>query len=157
MKTELLIQICSIIASVSAAVGIIWKIAKKAIVEGAKDSIESSVSKSAKLQEDRLQALETKLDTQMQNLDEKLDAFISSQVTSNEVTKQALLSTTRDRINEAHTLYMSKGFIGSHSLFVIEELYKSYKILGGNTFVDRQMEDIRGLKIISAEELEYKD
>lgn len=47
---------------------------------------------------------------------------------------------------------MSKGFIGAHTLFVMEELYNSYKELGGNSFIDRQMEDIRELEVKSAED-----
>ena len=46
---------------------------------------------------------------------------------------------------------MKKNFIGAHSLFVVEELYTAYKELGGNSFIDRQMEDIRSLEVISAE------
>ena len=150
---DLVVQICSIIASVSAAVGVVWKLMKKAIVNGAKESIKDSVEASASQQSLQIQAIETALNQKMDNLDTKIDAFIETQSTSNDTTKQALLASTRDRINEAHALYMQKNYIGAHSLFVIEELYKSYKILGGNSFVDRQMEDIRRLRIVNAEEV----
>ena len=36
-----------------------------------------------------------------------------------------------------------------------EELYSSYTALGGNSFITHQMEDIRELKLISAEMEQY--
>ena len=45
----------------------------------------------------------------------------------------------------------TKGVIGAHSLFIVEELYASYEKLDGNSFIYRQIEDIRELQVRSAQ------
>lgn len=135
-----IVYICGVITSIAAAVTVIIGVLKKAIKKATEDTIKTEVS-----------SLKESFDEQLKALNEKLLEYRAVQDNTDEVIKKALLSTTRDRINQAHDIYMEKEYIGAHSLFVIEELYASYKALGGNSFIDRQMEDIRGLEVRSAE------
>lgn len=135
-----IVYICGVITSIAAAVTVIIGVLKKAIKKVTEDTIKTEVS-----------SLKESFDEQLKALNEKLLEYRAVQDNTDEVIKKALLSTTRDRINQVHDIYMEKQYIGAHSLFVIEELYTSYKALGGNSFIDRQMEDIRGLEVRSAE------
>lgn len=135
-----IVYICGVITSIAAAVTVIIGVLKKAIKKATEDTIKTEVS-----------SLKESFDEQLKALNEKLLEYRAVQDNTDEVIKKALLNTTRDRINQAHDIYMEKEYIGAHSLFVIEELYTSYKALGGNSFIDRQMEDIRGLEVRSAE------
>lgn len=53
----------------------------------------------------------------------------------------------KDRIVQAHDYFCGKGSIGKYSLATIEELYQVYKDLGGNSFVESLMHEIRELEI----------
>lgn len=135
-----IISIASAIATIAAAVGIISKYLKKTLNKQIKESMEESSGEYKKYFNEELLELKN-----------TIQSYIENQHEQNEQVRKCLLSSTRDRINQAHDYYMRKGFIGAHSLFVVEELYTSYKQLGGNSFVDRQMEDIRDLEVRSAE------
>lgn len=135
-----ILYVCGAIASVAAAAGIISRIMKKAVTRATEASIHSA-----------MKAYKEDIEKQISELNSKMAAYIETQEKADERLRKNLLSSTRDRINQAHDYYTRKRFIGTHSLFVIEELYKSYKELGGNSFIDRQMEDIRELEVRSAE------
>lgn len=136
----LIASICGAIGSIAAAVGIISKFLKKTLTKQIKESMEESHAQYVAC-----------TNKELTELKQSIENYINSQNEQNEQVRKCLLSSTRDRINQAHDYYMRKNFIGSHSLFVVEELYTSYKQLGGNSFVDRQMEDIRDLEVRSAE------
>lgn len=140
ISLDTILYICGAIVTISGAAVIINKLLKKTIENTTKDSISKAMKDNQKI-----------LNCQIKELKCSLDNHISSNDNDNKVVRSALLSITRDRINQAHDYYMRKGFIGAHSLFAVEELYTSYKQLGGNSFVDRQMEDIRDLEVRSAE------
>lgn len=135
-----LVYICTLIASVAGAAGIVAKVFKNQISKQVKEIIGDNNNKNS----DRF---ESKLD----ELHAIISQFTETQTKDNELVKRALLSTIRDRINQAHDYYMKRGFIGAHSLFVLEEMYTCYKELGGNSFVDKQMEELRDLPVESAE------
>lgn len=137
---EIILYICTVITSISAAATIIVKISKKAIKKVTEETIKTTMNE-----------CQEKLDKRIEELHAKLESFIQNQRQADERVRKSLLANTRDRINQAHDYYMKKGYIGAHSLFIIEELYVSYKELGGNSFIDRQMEDIRELEVKSAE------
>ena len=137
---ETLLYICGIITSVAAAAAIVIKVAKKAIKSVTEETITKTISDSQKV-----------LNEQIQTLNSQLQEYMKKQDESDERIRRSLLASTRDRINQAHDYYMNKEYIGAHSVFIIEELYSSYKELGGNSFIDRQMEDIRDLEVVSAE------
>ena len=135
-----LLYFAGAIATISAAIGIITKVTKKIITNTVKDSFEKSLDKYSET-----------FDSKIKDLNDAIQEFITNQNLYNNQIRKALLNSTRDRINQAHDYYVRKKFIGAHSLYVVEELYSSYKELGGNTFIDRQMEDLRNLEVRSAE------
>lgn len=159
---DIVIYICTLIASISGASIVIGKAIKKSVSSAAKEIIDERLKKSDEEHkksidemEDRMNkkinALQNSVDTQISEIRKQLDQLTKSQNDVNNKMKSALLASTRDRINQAHDYYMRKDFIGSHSLYIIEQLYQSYKELGGNSFISDQMKDIHGLEVRSAE------
>lgn len=159
---DIVIYICTLIASISGASIVIGKAIKKSVSSAAKEIIDERLKKSDEEHkksidemEDRMNkkinALQNSVDTQISEIRTQLDKLTKSQNDVNNKMKSALLASTRDRINQAHDYYMRKDFIGAHSLYIIEQLYESYKELGGNSFISDQMKDIHGLEVRSAE------
>lgn len=140
INIDIILQIGTWIITVSSAVGIVIKVLKKFLKNITTEILRSELS-----------TYQTSINEKLEDMNTKLCEFIDSQNSSNESMKSALLASTRDRINQAHDYYMRKKFIGAHSLYVIEELYTTYTKLGGNSFISRQMEDIRELEVRSAE------
>ena len=140
LNIDMIVYICTTIIAMSTVGGIVIKGFKKSIEKTTKEIIHSEIATCIQ-----------NIETEIKSLRDYVQDFISEQKITNKQTKKSLLASTRDRINEAHDYYMKKNFIGAHSLFVVEELYTAYKELGGNSFIDRQMEDIRSLEVISAE------
>lgn len=159
---DIVIYICTLIASISGASIIIGKVIKKSVSSAAKEVIDDRLKKSDEEHkksidemEDRMNkkisSLQNSVDKQISEIREQLDQLSKSQKDVNKKMKSALLASTRDRINQAHYYYMRKDFIGAHSLYIIEQLYESYKELGGNSFISDQMKDIHSLEVRSAE------
>lgn len=159
---DIVIYICTLIASISGASIVIGKAIKKSVSSASKEIIDERLKKSDEEHrksidemEDRMNkkinALQNSIDTQIYQISTQLDKLTKSQNDVNNKMKSALLASTRDRINQAHDYYMRKDFIGAHSLYIIEQLYESYKELGGNSFISDQMKDIHGLEVRSAE------
>lgn len=159
---DIVIYICTLIASISGAAIIIGKVIKKSVSSAAKEIIDERLKKSdeehKKSIDDmeyrmnkKISALQDSVDTQILEIRKQLDDITRSQNDVNSKMKSALLASTRDRINQAHDYYMRKDFIGTHSLYIIEQLYESYKELGGNSFIKDQMKDIHSLEVRSAE------
>lgn len=159
---DVVIYVCTLIASISGAAIVIGKVIKKSVSSAAKEIIDERLKKSDEEHkksindmEDRMNkkisALQNSVDTQISEIRKQLDDLTRSQNDVNTKMKSALLASTRDRINQAHDYYMRKDFIGTHSLYIIEQLYESYKELGGNSFISDQMKDIHGLEVRSAE------
>lgn len=142
---ETLLYLCGAIVTIASAAGVISKVVKKSFEKSLKQSVN-----------EYYKVYSASFDSKLEELSKEIHEYIQSQNSSNTQVLKALLASTRDRINQAHDYYTKLGYIGAHSLFVVEELYTSYKELGGNSFVDRQMEDIRDLKVISAESVEDK-
>ena len=159
---DIVIYICTLIASISGASIIIGKAIKKSVSSAAKEVIDERLKKSDEEykksiheMEDRMNntisSLQNSVDKQISEIREQLDQLSKSQNDVNKKMKSALLASTRNRINQAHDCYMRKDFIGAHSLYIIEQLYESYKELGGNSFISDQMNDIHSLEVRSAE------
>ena len=158
---ELLVKIAAGITSVAGAVAIITKVIKRAIsiaihddMELHQKAIDESISKNQAVLDAKIDTMQKLLNNEMKSLQSQLQDYIDKQDDINDQMTSALLASTRNAINQAHDFYMKKQFIGSHSLFVITELYAAYKKLGGNSFVSQQMQDIKGLEVKSAESIE---
>lgn len=158
---ELLVKIAAGITAVAGAVAIITKVIKRAIsiaihddMELHQKAIDESISKNQAVLDAKIDTMQKLLNNEMKSLQSQLQDYIDKQDDINDQMTSALLASTRNAINQAHDFYMKKQFIGSHSLFVITELYAAYKKLGGNSFVAQQMQDIKGLEVKSAESIE---
>lgn len=144
IQLDVVLYICGIITSVAAATTIISKTLKNAITKATQKTIKEEIA-----------GLQESFSNQLEELNKKLREYQDLNDVSDKQVRKALLGLIRDRINQAHDIYVEKEFIGAHSLFVIEELYSSYKSLGGNSFIDHQMEDIRSLQVESAETINH--
>lgn len=144
MDLTVIVTSCAAITTVSAASAVVYKIFSKSIKKIAGETIKEEV--------DRVFGL---YDTQLSEINKKLNDLRDELDRSTGQTREAFLSLIRERINQIHQEYVPKGWIGAHTLFIVEELYKMYKALGGNSFIDRHMEDIRALEVRSAEDMSH--
>ena len=161
IDVELIVKIAAGITAVAGAVAVIIKVMKRAISAAIHDdmelhqkSIDESISKNQAVLDAKIDTMQQILNNEMKSLQTQLQSYIDKQDDINDQMTSALLASTRNAINQAHDFYMKKQFIGSHSLFVITELYAAYKKLGGNSFVSQQMQDIKSLEVKSAESIE---
>ena len=141
------LYVAGALLTISAAGAVLCKWVKKAISAAIHEDMEISQNKMNK----KLDEVQKKLNDEMAVLKDHLTEYIEKQDETNDQMKSALLASTRDRINQAHDYYTKKKFIGAHSLFIVEELFAAYRKLGGNSFIIRQMDDIRELEVRSAE------
>lgn len=139
---EIVLYIAGAIVTLSGALTIIYKIFKKSITNVSEDLISSSINKHTE-----------ETNKQIQELSNQLKGLTIRSEEANENLQHTLMSLCRDRINQAFDYYTTKGFIGSHSLFTIDELYDSYKKLGGNGYVEEQMKVLHSLDLKSAEQI----
>lgn len=140
INLELIVYLCSTLITICTACGLIFRALKKSFRKSTQEVFKEEIK-----------SYQESIDHKLLEMDKKLEKFLASQDASSQQLRTSMLASTRDRINQAHDYYMNKGFIGAHSLFVVEDLYTAYKQLGGNSFVDRQMEDLRSLEVRSAE------
>lgn len=148
---DTVLYICGLIVSISGAAAVINRVVKKSLNKTMKDSIDKYYSSYSESFNDKLDDVYAQLESSLQCVHQELVTYKELQQEANEKVRRSLLASMRDRINQAHDYYCRRGWIGAHSLFIIEELYTSYKENQGNGFVDRQMEDIRNLEVRSVE------
>lgn len=142
ISVDVILYICGAIVSIATAVGIVSKYFTKIIKKNIKESIDESMKTYQAESDKKIMELKNVLETHIENSDG-----------SNDLIKDVLLSLTRDRINRAHSYYMNREKIGTYTLSTLEDLYVSYLKLGGNSFVHKEMEDLRELEVVSAEEM----
>lgn len=131
-----IIWICGAITALSAAIAVIKKATTSKITAVTSNVIKDSMTECSQKMQDKL--------TEM---NEVLQDFIKESKESDELIKENMLANARYTINDAHTMYCDRGNIDEHTLYTLEEVYKSYKKLGGNTFIDKQMNELRSLEI----------
>ena len=144
---DYVLYVAGALLTISAAGAVLCKWIKKAISAAIHEDMETSQKKMDK----KLDEVQKKLNDEMAVLKDHLTEYTEKQNETNDQMKSELLTSKRDRINQAHDYYTKKKFIGAHSLFIVEELFAAYQKLGGNSFIIRQMEDIRELEVRSAE------
>ena len=132
---EVIVSVCSSIVTVSGAVTVIWKVLSRNIKQQFNELIETSVKD-----------LDSKFSGDLVDIKEKLDIQSKENSAVMKQVNDALLNITRDRINSAYEHYIKKDFIDAHTMFTLEEVYKSYVSLGGNSFVQEQMLELRKLR-----------
>ena len=97
-----IVSIASAIATIAAAVGIISKYLKKTLNKQIKESMEESSGEYKKY-----------FNQELLELKNTIQSYIENQHEQNEQVRKCLLSSTRDRINQAHDYYMKKGLKGN--------------------------------------------
>lgn len=131
---SLVVYICAAISTIAGAVVIIGKLARKAIVSIAKESMDHSLSD-----------FSDEFNSKLIDLTARLEEYTKNSSKADSDIKRCLLAMARDRLSQAYDIYMSKCSIDTHSMYILEELYASYKELGGNKFIDNLLEEIREL------------
>ena len=91
---------------------------------------------------------------EIKSLRNSLEEYVAKNTADNELMKQSLLAIARDRISKAHSQCMRDGYISKYLLLALEELYTTYTKLGGNSFVSREMQDLRQLPLMSTDKLQ---
>lgn len=139
---DIIIYLSGAVAAIAAAVGIISKVVTRTIKKVSSIEIKKAMGE-----------CHASVADEIADLSRRLDEYIEKSNQNDEDLKESLMNLIRARINQAHTSYMKRKTIGAYSLATLDKLYESYKKLGGNSFVEREMEDIHRLKVVSAEEL----
>lgn len=129
-----ILWICGGIATISTAIGIITRYFRKHVIVISKE-VANEVG----------DTLVNKVTLTLDEIKEKLDNFEDNLNSYEKSTDEMLMGIARDRLNSAYDYYMQLGRIDDHSMFTLEELYKSYEIRGGNGQVQVQMENLRDL------------
>jgi len=138
ISVDTLITIGQFIIVIGGAVAIITKVITYTV---------NRVSK--KILEDSFKQFSEKFSKDLERLSLKLSEYMEESSDCSDKIKRSLLSNSRERINQAHEYYMKNGYISVHTMYSIEEVYKCYVELGGNSFVENQIEDLRALPKIS--------
>lgn len=102
---------------------------------------------------DRLHLFSTRktdLDERLDKFDEKLDKVTQSldkTIATTDALRDASISRIKQKIVERHELYMAKGSIDYRSLDCLQQQYKAYERMGGNSYVHELMSDLESLPI----------
>lgn len=139
---DVIIYLSGAVAAIAAAVGIISKVVTRTIKKVSSAEIKKAMGE-----------FHESVANKISELNGVMEDYTLQSNKNDEMLKESLMNLIRARINQAHTSYMKRKTIGAYSLATLDKLYESYKKLGGNSFVEREMQDIHRLKVVSAEEL----
>lgn len=92
---------------------------------------------------DRLELAIDDVKADIVNIDEKLSRY-ERDIDS---LKKASVSRIKQKIVDRHELYMGNGAIDYRSLDCLQQQFKAYKELGGNSYICKLMEDIESLPL----------
>lgn len=134
---DTIVYMAGFIITISGALTIIIKLSKKAISDVTQEVVKDYMKKHS----DNINALT-----------DRVNELIEHSDNNNDEIKEALLAIIRNQMNQIIIQYKRRKSIGTHTLFVVEELYRLYKKLGGNSFIDDQMKIIRSLQVVNAED-----
>lgn len=132
--SEIILWIASAIVTISAAIGVLVSFFRKQVTR-----ISMDVTKTVDTE------IKNSINDELQYIKGGLKSLETSIMSNQKSTDSMLLSLARDRLNQAHKLYMEEGSIDDHTMFTLEELYKEYEKLGGNGQVKVQIEQLREL------------
>jgi ElaB/YqjD/DUF883 family membrane-anchored ribosome-binding protein len=140
---KIILYVCGGIITISGALSIIInKVVKKTIIKYSKETIDES-----------FKTFTCSFDEDIKDLRDKLEEFIKQSNETDSKLRKATMRSVKDRLNQAHNYYMAKGYIGDHTMSILEELYSSYHELDGNDFIHNLMDDLRRLEKLSVDEL----
>lgn len=138
INLDIILYICGFIATVTTATAIISKVVKKAVTSMSKDVFESMLKDQNK-----------EINTKISKLTDTLEEHINCSKDNDRIVRDSLLSIIRDRIYQSHIKYTNANCIGAHTMFILDEMYKSYKSLGGNSFIDDLMLELKDLRKVN--------
>ena len=142
---QVILYIAGAIVTLSSALTVLYKVFKKSILNISEDLIVK--------QADEMQKKIQLSSEEMLELIKKYETFLEQQKDVIEDLKHTFMLLCRDRINQAFDYYTTKGFIGNHSLFILDELFDKYESYGGNGHTKEQMKILHSLDLLSAEQL----
>lgn len=141
------VEILGIILGSSVLVAIINQIGNYIFQRRKRKDDVADREESAKEQVEELRA---ETSEQFVQVDKRFDA-IETQVNiiSDNTTKNTVLSKAQayDRVRHLGMAYIKAGQITAEELHGLMELHEAYKILGGNGFLDKLMEEVNNLRI----------
>lgn len=88
--------------------------------------------------------------TKMDAMEKKLDALLEKVERNEEdtqVLKEASTSRIKGKIVDRHKEYMSLGYIDYRTLDYLQQQFKAYEKMGGNSYVHDLMKDLEGLPL----------
>ena len=130
------VWVASAIVTITTAVGVIVKFVHKSLDKQIKDLLKDGGT-----------SYQKEINQQLEELRNMMKSGTEESRENDQKLQRAMMATIRDRINQSYSFYIVKGKIGSHSMYILEELYKCYKEEGGNSFIDEQMKALRALEI----------
>ena len=103
----------------------------------------------SKIQEeiDRLVQSVSATNDGLMDISASLQQFKAESIMSDEQLKKGILSMAKDCINSRHKKFLLKGYIDDNSKEALHTVYEVYKELGGNSFVETEMQDIDRLPV----------
>lgn len=141
------VEILGIILGSSVLVAIINQIGNYIFQRRKRKDDVADREESAKEQAEELRA---ETSEQFVQVDKRFDA-IETQVNiiSDNTTKNTVLSKAQayDRVRHLGMTYIKAGQITAEELHGLMELHEAYKMLGGNGFLDKLMEEVNNLRI----------
>lgn len=143
IETVTLSEISQALIFITAFIGsfiLIAKYFKKAVEKSSEEVLKQSAEKIKALMKEEL----NEIADQLNDLSKRFDSLTER----DNIGKEALMCLAADRLNQAYNYYLvESNQIDSETFAVLDHLYTSYKNLGGNGLVKKQMEYIQSLRI----------
>lgn len=80
--------------------------------------------------------------------------FLVKIIKDNKAMKESMLSLIRSQIVGKCEIYMGQGFLPEYARYCLEELFKQYKLLGGNHGVETLVNNCYELPLFKKEDCE---
>lgn len=80
--------------------------------------------------------------------------FLVKIIKDNKAMKESMLSLIRSQIVGKCEIYMGQGFLPEYARYCLEELFKQYKLLGGNHGVETLVNNCYELPLFKKEDFE---
>lgn len=134
INLDIIIYVCSSIVTIAGALALCLRWLKKYTTTITEDLIQKLIHKH-----------NNHVECNIRKVENTLSSHINTQREFETTIKSILQVLLRERINSAYIYYKEKESIDLHSLYVLENIHKTYKELDGNSFADGQMDVIRRL------------
>lgn len=140
INLDIVLYFCGAIVTIASAIAIVTKIINNTIKKTSREVIEQYMIDCNKESNDKIEKL-----TNM------LEEHINNSNSSNNNIRNTLLSQARLQINQIYDKYIDSDTIDPYTLSSVISLYNSYTSLGGNSFVENEINYLRSLKVTNRE------